>query len=1279
MSSILRHHGRNSLSSILSAVTAIAFTGTLLSAGPAAATPATSGFKAAPGSPAAAAPAAAQAVRQAVPQAATTAPVSLTGANWIWYPETKPTRSTPAGTRYLRRTFSVPEGVVSAAQLVVTGDDSVDVWLNGVRLAGSARGGQAWKRALYVDLTSAVRPGANTLAIAARNTEIGSAGVLGRLRVSTAGGTVDLVTDGSWAAADTAAANWVEPTFDDHAWSKAKVVGGYRTVPWTAGVAAPNVAAPSPLTVAGSTTERLRTPIGIDSAKPRFGWTLTAAGADGLIQGGYRIVVSSTAAKAAAGTGDVWDSGRLATGQSVDAGYGGPALSSSTRYYWRVQVWDTQGRAARPSATSWFETGLLDPKTEWKANFIGAPTDGPTLAGANWIWYNEGDPAASAPAATRFFRREFTVPEGTLTQATVTVTGDDTADVWVNGTSVSTSPRATDSWKTAAVVDITALLHAGSNTIAASSTNTTAGPAGFIASIRADVTGATSTRIVTDAGWSSSTDGPTGWQQPDFDDATWTPARALAVYGQGPWGSNVAVPRGAPYLRKGFTLTKRVSQARLTTTALGLQETHLNGKRVGTEALAPGWTDYTKRLQYRTFDVTGLLRSGDNAIGALIGNGWYSGSLGFAGNQRYGTQPYYAAQLVVRFTDGTSTTVASDSSWRTAPSPIRADDLYHGEDYDARAVRAGWDSPGFADTAWSPVSVYTGTAPNLVSAVDPGVKVQARLNPVAITQPQPGVWILDLGKNHSGWDQLRVKGPAGTTVTLRHAEILNSDGTLYTANLRAARQTDHFTLAGTGKDEVYEPRFTVHGYRYVELTGFPGTPTAESLTGLVAWTDGDQIGTFSSSDPLVNQVQQNILWGERSNMLSLPTDCPQRDERLGWTGDIAAFAATGTFNVNIQGLLDKFTDDLTDAQQANGAFTDVAPFVTAGSGTAGWGDAGVIVPYTVWQRYGDVRVIDEHFDAMKRWVDYSRSTSGADLIRNQWTYGDWLNVDDNTANDLISTAYFGYTARLVSRMAAATGRSAEAASYGALADHVAAAFTKRFVAADGTVSGGTQTGYVLALSFGLLPADRVQAAADKLAGAVAARDGHLSVGFLGVENLLPVLADHGHLATAYQVLRQPGYPGWGYMSSRGGTTIWERWDGIRVDGSLQDPGMNSFNHYGLGSVGDWLYRSVGGLGPDSSDPGYHRLTIAPRPGGGLTAGSSDLQTPYGRAVSDWTVKAGKLQLRVQIPANSTATVRVPAGSAAAVNAPAQAVAMGYDNGAAVFSLAAGSYTFTAPA
>jgi alpha-L-rhamnosidase len=372
----------------------------------------------------------------------------------------------------------------------------------------------------------------------------------------------------------------------------------------------------------------------------------------------------------------------------------------------------------------------------------------------------------------------------------------------------------------------------------------------------------------------------------------------------------------------------------------------------------------------------------------------------------------------------------------------------------------------------------------------------------------------------------------------------------------------------------------------------------------------------------------------------------------------------------VHGFLDKFADDLTDAQHGDGAFTDVAPAVAVGgAGTAGWGDAGVIVPYNLWQRYGDVRVIDEHFAAMARWVDYLKSTAGSDLIRNQPTYGDWLNVNDNTAQDVISTAFFGWSARLVSRMAAATGRTSEASTYGTLANQIATAFTNRFVTADGTVSGNTQTGYVLALAFGLLPGNLAQPATDKLAAKVAASGGHLTVGFLGVENLLPVLAEHGHPDTAYQVLLQPGFPGWGYMLSRGATTIWERWDGIKTDGSFNDPGMNSFNHYGLGSVGDFLYRFVGGLAPAS--PGYQSLLIAPRPGGGLTSASASDATPYGQAVSDWSVSGGVLTLRVTVPAGTSATVQVPGTNA--VNAPAPAV----PTGPRTYYLPAGSYTFTA--
>ncbi|WP_238007683.1 family 78 glycoside hydrolase catalytic domain [Dactylosporangium sp. AC04546] len=1192
-------------------------------------------------------------------------PVSLTGAHWIWYPEGDPRTSVPADVRYFRKTFTAPAGAVSEAQLVLTGDDTVDVWVNGKPVAGSPRVADSWHNAVYVDLQSSLASGTNTIAVAARNSTAGPAGVLGRLRVVAAGGTVDLVTDGGWKAGLNVPSGWEQPGFGDGGWPAARDSGAYGISPWNSDVVAPNPDAASPLSVSSATVEHRANPLGVDAAQPRFGWKLGSSAA-GQRQAAYEIAVSNTTANA----GDVWSSGRVASDRQVDVVYGGPALVSLRRYYWRVRVWDAQGRPSAWSATQFFETGLRAPATEWTGDFVGQPATGADLSGATWIWYPEGDPAAGVPVSTRYFRRTFTLAAAP-SSAQLVVTGDDTADVWVNGVQVSSSPRVYQSWQQAAVVDLRGRLTAGTNTIAVATENTTQSPAGMIAKLT--VAGAAT--ITTDASWKAFQSAPSGWNQSGFNDAAWPAARAVATYGSGPWGSNVMFAKAAPLVRKAFTVSKPVASARLLTTALGLHETRLNGAKVGADVLAPGWTDYTKRLQYKVYDVTGQLRQGENALGAWLGNGWYSGSLGFAGSQRYGTQPWYSAVLLITFSDGTITTVRTDNTWKVATGPIRADDLYNGETYDARLAVAGWDAPGFDDASWAAVQLRTGAKPNLVAQVDNGVTVQQEFRPVSVTQPQAGVWVFDLGQNFTGWNRVALSGPAGTTVTIRHAEVLNPDGTIYTTNLRGAQATDRFTLAGTGGTETYEPRFTVHGYRYVELTGLPAglTPTASTVTGRAAWTSGNQSGTLTTSNALVNQLQHNILWGERSNMLSIPTDCPQRDERLGWTGDIAIFAGTSTFNVDVQAFLDKYSDDLVDAQRTDGAFTDVAPGVCCGAGTAGWGDAGVIVPYTLWQRYGDIRVVDEHFAAMARWVDYLRSTSGADLIRNQPTYGDWLNVNDNTAQDVISTAFFAWSARLVSRMAAATGRTSEAASYGQLADQVAAAFTGRFVAADGTVSGNTQTGYVLALAFGLLPANRVQASADRLAARVAAAGGHLTVGFLGVENLLPVLAANGHAATAYQILLQPGFPGWGYMNSRGATTIWERWDGIRTDGSFNDPGMNSFNHYGLGSVGDFLYRQVGGLSPAS--PGYASLLVAPVLGGGLTSASSSYETPYGRAVSDWSVSGGAVTLRVTVAAGAFATVKVPTSQPGSILAPTQAVPMG----GGTYYVGSGSFTFTAPA
>ncbi|MFI9809140.1 family 78 glycoside hydrolase catalytic domain [Streptomyces sp. NPDC052301] len=1198
----------------------------------------------------------------AAPRAAVTAPVGLTSARWIWHAEGNPRVTAPAAHRYFRKTFSVPAGDASDAQLVITADDTVDIWLNGQHLAASARTTDSWRNALYVDLRSALTTGNNSLAVASRNNG-GPAGLIGHARITTDGGTTDLITDGTWRSAQSAPAGWETPGFDDSGWSAAMDLGAYGISPWHSDVAAPDLSAASPLSVTGLTVEHQNTPLGVDAPQPRFGWTLHST-APQQHQAAYQVQVSSTSDA----TADIWDSGRVSSARQIDVAYNGPSLHSLTRYHWRVRVWDTHARQSAWSVPQWFETGLLDPAEEWHGALIGQAV-APNFAGANWIWYPEGSPASSAPAGTRYFRRTLELAD-TPSSALLIVTGDDTADVWVNGVLVSSSPRVADSWQIAALVDLTSHLTAGTNTIAVSCTNTSVSPAGLLAKLILPA----GQVVDSDASWKASRSGPTGWNTPGFDDSTWTAAMSVAAAGGGPWGVQVRVTTPAPLLRKRFTVSKPVASARLLTTALGLHETRLNGAKVGSEVLAPGWTDYKKRLQYRVFDVTSRIQQGANALAACLGNGWYSGGVGFAGSRLYGSQPWYSAQLLLTFTDGSTQTIATDSSWKTTTGAIRADDLYNGETYDARLDVPHWDDVDFDDTSWAAVTVAQVSLPALVSQVDAGVTVQAELSPVAITQPQPGVWILDLGQNFTGWNRLSVTGPAGTTITMRHGEVLNADGTLYTTNLRKAQATDRFVLAGTGSAETYEPRFTVHGYRYVELTGLPTgvTPTKNTLTGRAAWTTAEQLGTFTTSNTLLNQLQRNITWGQRSNMLSIPTDCPQRDERLGWTGDIAAFCATSTFNLDVHRFLAKFVDDLVDDQQSNGAFTDVAPAVINGSGTAGWGDAGVIIPYTLWQRFGDVRIVDRHFPAFTRWVDYLRNTAGSNLIRNQQTYGDWLNVDDETPHDLICTAYFAWAARLVARMADATGRAAQATSYGQLADRVAAAFAGRYVGADGSIGSNTQTGYVLALAFGLVPEALVQRAADKLATKVTACNGHLTVGFLGVENLLTVLADNGHAGLAYKILLQPDHPGWGYMINHGATTIWERWDGIRADGSFQDPGMNSFNHYGLGSVGDFLYRRVAGMGPAA--PGYQALLIAPQPGDGLTSAAGTYRTPFGTAESSWSVSGGQVTLDVTVPANVTATVVVPTSRPGSVEAPPQAVPAGT---AAAYHLPAGRYTFTA--
>ncbi|HTI06044.1 MAG TPA: glycoside hydrolase family 78 protein [Gemmatimonadales bacterium] len=713
----------------------------------------------------------------------------------------------------------------------------------------------------------------------------------------------------------------------------------------------------------------------------------------------------------------------------------------------------------------------------------------------------------------------------------------------------------------------------------------------------------------------------------------------------------------APLLRRAFLLRGAVASARLYATSLGLYELYLNGRRVSDWLFTPGWTSYNRRLQYQTYDVTALLRAGDNAIGAILGDGWYRGQLGFSGGRAiYGTRLGLLVQLEVRYSDGRMERIVSDSGWKTSTGPILASDIYGGETYDARQERAGWSNTGYDDRAWAPVARLPAPSSRLLAPQSPPVRRVSEIRPVAIRRTQAGEAIFDLGQNFTGWARLKVRGAAGTTVTLRFAEVLDKDGNLYTANLRRAAQTDRYTLKG-GADEVYEPHFTFHGFRYVGVSGLPSPGDTSTITGIVVSSDLAQSGSFETSDSLLNRLQHNIVWGQRSNFLDVPTDCPQRDERLGWTGDAQVFAPTAAFNLDVGGFFAKWLGDVAADQDKSGALPWVIPDVLGadsanGSGTAGWSDAAVIVPWTMYVAYGDRALLARQYPSMRAWVDFEHRRAGAGLVwRPGWQFGDWLALhsDDpsypgaTTSTDFIATAYFAHSTDIVARAARALGNAGDADRYEQLFRDIRAAFNREFVSAGGRVGENTQTAYALAIAFDLLPDSLVPVAADRLAAAVRARGMHLTTGFLGTPQLLPVLSATGHLDVAYALLMQQSYPSWLYPITRGATTMWERWDGIRPDSTFEDAGMNSFNHYAFGAVGDWMYGTIAGIRLDPAAPGAKHVWIAPRPGGGLTRAKASLETPYGTLVSSWRLDSGggRFMLTVTVPPNTTADVTLP--------------------------------------
>jgi alpha-L-rhamnosidase len=787
---------------------------------------------------------------------------------------------------------------------------------------------------------------------------------------------------------------------------------------------------------------------------------------------------------------------------------------------------------------------------------------------------------------------------------------------------------------------------------------------------------------------------PAWWEMGLLERTDWKAQWIAAPFWGGPRTSSPA-----PFLRKEFTLQKQFIAARLYVTALGLYECHLNGVRVGEALLTPGWTDYFRRIQYQVYDVTKLLRSGTNAFGAILGDGWGVGHIAWLGRQHYADRPQLLAQIVVTHADDSQEIIATDQDWKVTQGPILEADMLMGESYDARRELLNWSKPGYDDVSWRPVEIFTDSGASLVATNGPAVKRQESLRPVSIhiipaLRPR---WVFDMGQNMVGWVRLAVRGEKGTTITIRYAEALNPDGSLYTTNLRTARSTDHYTLKG-GDDETWEPRFTFHGFRYVEVAGLPDTPTETTLTGIVIHSEMPQIGAFECSDPLINQLQHNIVWGQKGNFVDIPTDCPQRDERLGWTGDAQVFIRTAAFNQDVAGFFTKWTCDLEDAQSPEGAYPLVAPNLMAWSigadGGPAWADAGVICPWTIYQCYGDIRLLEEHYVSMQRFIDFLSQTSRNGLrcypeYPGKHGHGDWLALDGSdgreggTSKELIGTAFFAYSSGLLARIARILDRAEDALYYEALSNEAREAFIKRFVHANGTIEGGTQTSYVLALEFDLLPPEFRPLAAAELVGNIRGRNNHLSTGFVGTPYINWVLSKTGHLETAYALLKQTTWPSWLYSVTQGATTIWERWDGWTHDKGFQDPNMNSFNHYAYGAIGAWMYTVIGGIDLDPDQPGYKHIIMHPRPGGGLTYATTEQDSMYGRIRSAWTQDDDCFNWQVTIPANTTATISIPAKKASLVTESGQPLenAIGVtflhmEHDVAVLRLVSGRYNFS---
>lgn len=1015
------------------------------------------------------------------------------------------------------------------------------------------------------------------------------------------------------------------------------------------------------VTVSALRCEYRVNPEGIGIAKPRFGWREISKERN-QSQAAYRIEVSDSRSKI------FWDSGKVRSDQSQGIVYAGAPLQPGEVYVWKVRLWDAHGRMTAWSGPSTFSTAIGEWHAQWIGRDVPPETNSRNTAGLAWV------KGKSGKAGSLILSKQIALLAGQVpTKAMLMLFPDNFCTAQVNGQPAGEAVR----WDQTTRLDLTKFFHPGTNTVSLTVTNSDGLPAAVVGRVLLtpesgpvlDLPIDTTWGDVTDLGMKKSRDPKTPWGTPALNDQPRIPVA---------------------YLRKEFTTgTKEVRRAVLSVTALGAYEIRLNGSKVGEDVLAPGWTEFRKRVPFQTHDVTRMIRVGTNALAAELADGWYAGPLAFTGKRNfYGGNPRIKAELTIDYADGTTERVVTDGSWKAGEGPIRSAGLLLGSEYDATKSITGWDLPGFNDSMWTAVSsglAGVGTnapkEPLLVADVSCPPRIQELLPTVKVTEPAPGVAVFDLGQNMSGWARLKLKGRPGQRLVVRYGEFLNPDGTLYTANLRGATSTDRFTLAGSG-EEILEPSFTFHGFRYVEVRGLDGKPDPWMVTGVVVHTPMERSGFFECSSPLLNQLFHNIVWGQKSNYIDVPTDCPQRDERAGWTGDAEFFVPTAAYNFNVDPFFAKWLTTLCeDSQGPDGFIPSVAPDLFGKSGGTAWADAAVICPYQIWKTYGDLSVIRDHFPAMERYMDWisSKSTNGIPVTGH---YGDWLNKGGGATKEVIDTAYYAHDARLMAEMARAIGNKDAGAKYEKLHADVKKTFAG-FFDPDGTLKGCSQTGYTLAFSMGLVPDEFKEKAAEKFGGEITRFNDHLATGFIGTPRLLPALHAAGRDDLANRLLLQESYPSWLFQVKLGATTMWERWDGWTPDNGFQDVGMNSFNHYAFGSVGEYLYGMIGGIQPIT--PGFKTMLIAPVVGHGITWAKVSFDSVYGKIASNWSLKDSKLSMEVTIPPNTTATIRMPTSlpdqvqeSGTPISEVPNIKTLHSQKGALYLKVGSGKYEFVAP-